>query len=415
MFEEIFTHLFQNKLRTALTGLSVSVGIFLLIFLLGAGNGLIHAFQKNTGNFATDVVNVYPGSTSLAYHGWKEGRLIELDQRDVEQTPQVLPHQIEESLPFISGKSSNISYLDKFVQGELDGVHPRYADFEKYKLVAGRYINNLDCEDRRKVMVITESTAEELFGSAEAALDKEVRAESLSFTVVGIRSNQGDFGQVSGQIPYTTARVLFRNGTKVGHLIFRAQGIEEEAADEQFQKVVRRSIANRHDFQADDESALYINNSATGAKEQATAMNMLRTALWVIGLLTLLSGVVSISNIMLITVKERTHEFGIRKALGAKPWSILQSVLVESVIITAFFGYIGLVGGIIATEWLNYTSGTMVMEVADHKFYNFLNPTVDLGIALGALLVLIVSGLIAGFFPARKAVKVKPIEALNAK
>lgn len=415
MYQEIFTHLFQNKLRTALTGLSVSVGIFLLIFLLGAGNGLIHAFETNAGNFASDVVNAYPGYTSEAYKGWGMDRQIQLDQRDVDQTPLALPDQILESIPFVSARSSNISYLDKYVATSLEGVHPRYADFEKYKIVFGRYINDLDCEERRKSIVITEKIANELFGNSELALGQEVRADSLSFTVVGIRSNQGDFGEGAGHIPYTTARVLYRHGNRVGRLIFRTQGIEQEEASEQFKKVLRRSVGNRHEFSPNDESALYIYNSATGAKESARAMGMLRTALWVIGLLTLLSGVVSISNIMLITVKERTHEFGIRKALGATPWSILRSVLTESVIITAFFGYIGLVVGVVATEWLNHTSGEMVMKVADNTFYTFLDPTVDLGIAVSALVVLIVSGLIAGFFPARKAVKVKPIEALNAK
>lgn len=415
MFQEIFTHLFQNKLRTALTGLSVSVGIFLLIFLLGAGNGLIHAFESNMGNFASDIVNVYPGYTSDAYQGWGKERWIQLDQRDVEQTPLALPNHIIESIPFVSAKYSNISYMEKYVEASLEGVHPRYADFEKYKIVYGRYINDLDCKECRKSIVLPEKTGDELFGSAEKALGKEVRADSLAYTVVGIRSNQGNFGEGAGHIPYTTARVLYRHGNKVGQLIFRTKGVEQEETSEQFKKNVRRSVGTRHNFNPEDERTLYIHNSATGAQENATAMGMLRTALWVIGLLTLLSGVVSISNIMLITVKERTHEFGIRKALGAKPWSILRSVLTESVIITAFFGYIGLVAGIVATEWLNYTSGEMVMEVADSKFYTFLNPTVDLGIAVSALMVLIVAGLIAGFFPARKAVKVKPIEALNAK
>lgn len=415
MFQEIFTHLFQNKLRTALTGLSVSVGIFLLIFLLGAGNGLIHAFETNAGRFATDVVNVYPGYMSEAFRGWGEGRNITLDQRDVDQTPLALPHNILEGIPYVWVGQTVVSRLDKSVEPSLQGVHPRYAVFEKYEMVAGRYINDLDCRERRKSIVLTESSAKELFGTAQQAIGQEVNANQVAYTVVGVRSNRGDFGEGSAHIPYTTARVLFQKGNGVDRVIFRTQGVAEEAASEQFKKDVRRSVGARHEFSPTDERALFIYNSATGARENATAMNLLRTALWVIGLLTLLSGVVSISNIMLITVKERTHEFGIRKALGATPWSILRSVLTESVIITAFFGYIGLVAGIVATEWLSRTSGEMVMEVADSKFYTFLNPTVDLGIALSALMVLVIAGLIAGFFPARKAVKVKPIEALNAK
>ena len=178
---------------------------------------------------------------------------------------------------------------------------------------------------------------------------------------------------------------------------------------------LRRALATRHRFDPTDDNALWMWNSARGAEETAKAMSILRNALWFIGLLTLLSGVVGVSNIMLITVKERTHEFGIRKALGARPWSILRSVMAESILITAFFGYVGMVAGIAATEWLNVVAGTKAVEVADMKMEVFLNPTVDLGIAVQALLVLVVAGIVAGFVPARKAVHVKPVEALNAR
>lgn len=416
MFQEIFSHLWENKLRTALTGLSVSVGIFLLIVLLGAGNGLIHAFESNMGQFATDVVSVFPGQMSQAYDGLPEGRGVTLDQRDLSSTTKAFPQRVKtavakNSLDF----TLNLHYKDQTSKLFLSGVYPEEEHISRLQILAGRFINDIDLRESRKSLVITEKMAQAIFGSNTAALGKEVRLDSVVYRVVGVKSNQGDFGTPTCFTPYTTLNLIYNKGIHVEEMNLLTRGIEQTDAATAFEQDLRRSVARRHRFAPTDENALWINNAAEGAKERDMAMSILRNALWFIGLLTLLSGVVSISNIMLITVKERTHEFGIRKALGARPWSILRSVLAESVIITAFFGYIGLVAGVVATEWMNRRSGEMVMEIADMKFYTFLDPTVDLHIALGALGVLIVSGLVAGFFPARKAVRVKPIEALNTK
>lgn len=415
MFQEILTHLLQNKLRTALTGLSVSTGVFLLIFLLGAGNGLIHAWQNNMDLFATDVVNVWPGHTSQAYDGLEKNRRIQFQQRDVPLTQAALPQRITAAVTTVSTEAVTLSYGKRYGSASVTGVYPEQAHITKVKLTAGRYINDADMRERRKVVVITEPNAEDFFGSAAAAVGKNLRVGSLVYRIIGVRSTQGDFGENACHAPFTTVCLAYNKGVQVDQLSFRTVGTDTEEGDKHFQAALRRSLAARHRFHPQDETALWINNAATGAKENASAMNLLRIGLWSVGLLTLLSGVVGISNIMLITVKERTHEFGIRKALGARPWSILRSVLAESVLLTALFGYIGLVLGVAATEWLNYKSGEMVMEVVGQKFYSFLNPTVDLRIALAALAVLVAAGLVAGFFPARKAVSVKPIEALNAK
>lgn len=415
MFQEIFTHLFQNKLRTALTGLSVSVGIFLLIFLLGAGNGLIHAFENNMSMFAVDAVRIYPGQTSKPFDGLKEWRFINFDQNDIASTQRALPQHISEVTPITETGQHELANDAHSLSASLEGVYPHYVNMEKILLLAGRFINRADVRESRKTMVITQTVAEELFGEADKAVGQLVRVDSLVFRVVGVRSTRGDFGETTSYIPFTTAQTVYQKAPYVNRLLLRTVGLDTKESTERFDATMRRSFAARHRFAPDDPTAVWINKASSGSEEQGKAMSLLRIGLWTIGLLTLLSGVVSISNIMLITVKERTHEFGIRKALGARPWSILRSVLAESVIITAFFGYIGLVAGVVATEWMNRRSGEMVMEIADMKFYTFLDPTVDLHIALGALGVLIVSGLVAGFFPARKAVRVKPIEALNTK
>ena len=399
MWQEIFAHLTQNKLRTGLTGLSVSTGIFLLVFLLGAGNGLIHAFEYNSSHFADDVVSIVPGYASEAFEGYSKGRDVKIDDRDFENTRSATQTQISEAAPTI--------YLSGLVM--VSGKHRLEGSF------AGRFIDENDLRERRKVMVVSGRMAEDFFGSATAAVGQVVNVDSMAFHIIGVRAKANDMEPNKAQVPFSTLRTAFNEGVAVGSIELRTDAGKKEETMQQLEHNIRNTIGHRHGFNPEDQTTLWIDNKAEGAKEQNTATRILRTGLWVVGLLTLLSGVVSISNIMLITVKERTHEFGIRKALGARPWSILRSVLAESVVITLLSGYVGLVAGIAATEWMNYVSGKRTLEVMDSKFYFFLNPTIDLGIAIGALTVLLIAGLVAGFFPARKAVLIKPIVALNAK
>lgn len=411
---EIWTHLKLNKLRTALTGLSVSVGIFLLITLLGSGNGLINAFKANRGGMAMDVVKVYPGITDEAYGGWEKGREIQLDNRDIRMANGQFSDRVTEAAGQISLSGGTMSYGDRSFSASLGGYYPANEHINKLKIIYGRYINNKDMEERRKVIVLSEKTAKQFFPIVSDAIGKSLRVDGNVYAVVGVFSDEGRFGGMEGHIPFTTLQLIYKKGQKVDQLTLRTRNISDAAGDSIFQRDFKKAEAGIHSFSPTDEGAIWMFNTAVGAEETDKAMGYLNTALWVIGLLTLLSGVVGISNIMLITVKERTHEFGIRKALGARSWSILRSVLLESVIITAISGYIGLVCGILMTEYLNATAGQETLTVADQTMYTFLNPTVDMAVAIEALAVLIVAGLVAGFFPAWKAVRVKPIEALNA-
>lgn len=404
----------RNKLRTALTGLSVSVGIFLLIFLLGAGNGLIHAFEKNSGQMALNVMQLWPGSTSKPYDGWEKGRTIRFDASDIPLAQQAGRSRVTEAIGTAS-QPITIAYGEKTGTGNIVGHYPENFTIRKMKLVAGRYLNAIDMKERRRVLVLGERVATELCESPQRAVGKVVSADGAAYRIVGVYADKGEMGEMQAHTPFTTLQTIYNQGNNVPTIVMQTHNASSTSSDSILRSDLRRAFATRHRFDPADESALWMWNSSRGAEETATAMPILRNALWFIGLLTLLSGIVGVSNIMLITVKERTHEFGIRKALGARPWSILRSVMAESILITGFFGYVGMVAGIAATEWLNVQAGTKALEVADMKMEVFLNPTVDLGIALQALLVLVIAGMIAGFVPARKAVRVKPVEALNAR
>lgn len=415
MWHDIFVRLRQNKLRTALTGLSVSMGIFLLIVLLGAGNGLIHAFEYNNQQFSTDGISIYPGITSQPFEGLQAQREISFDDADVKSMAEVEKSKVKSATGKLTQAQLNATAHQHFFKVTLYGQYPEAYNIEHLQLLKGRYLNHQDLTEQRKVIIIPDFTAEEAFGNAEKALGDVLTIDSTTYKIVGVLQSKGDKSNSRCHIPFTTFRTIFRTGTNVEEIVVQTYRPEVDASLQAMEQTWRKSLGTRHRFVPTDESAVWVSSSAQGAKEQNTATTYLRRALWVVGLLTLLSGVVSISNIMLITVKERTKEFGIRKALGARPWAILRGVLLESVIITVLSGYIGLVAGIAATEWMNAVAGHRVIEFLGMRFYTFLNPTIDLGVAFSALVTLIIAGLLAGFFPARRAVHIKPITALNAK
>ena len=284
-------------------------------------------------------------------------------------------------------------------------------------MVAGRFINDKDIADKRKVIIITHLHAKNfLVGSTDydKLIGERVKVGNLSFRIVGVRHAEENTDDRSLYAPYTTVRSMFGLGDEVDNITFSFHGLTTEAESEAFENQVRASFNAAHRAAPDDRSALWVWNRFTQNLQMVKAKKLLVTALWIIGLFTLVSGIVGVSNIMLITVKERTHEFGIRKALGARPGSILKLIVTESVLITAFFGYIGMLLGMVACQILDATVGQSKVEIFGESIKMLNNPTVDLGTALAATVVLIVAGTIAGIFPARQAAKVKPIEALRA-
>lgn len=415
LWQEIFGTIKRNKLRTVLTGFAVAWGIFMLIVLLGAGNGIIHAFEQNSSERALNSIRIFRGWTTKPYDGLKEGRRIELDNRDLADTEQAFPDYVESAGATLSQSSTAISYGAEYVNLSLLGVFPNYVEVEAVKTAGGRFINQTDIRERRKVIVLHKKSADILFGKSHASpYGQFVNAGGVAYQVVGLYNDEGSSEPSQAFIPFSTLQTVYNKGDKLNSIIFTTKNLTSIGANEAFEADYRRVIASNHRFDPTDDSAIWIWNRFTDYMRTMSAMSVLRISIWVIGVFTLLSGIVGVSNIMLITVRERTHEFGIRKALGAKPRSILWLIIVESVTITTLFGYIGMVAGIGVTEWMDAVFGSQTADTGMFEARMFVDPTVDIGIALQATLTLIVAGTLAGLFPARKAVKIRPIEALRA-
>lgn len=413
---EIWATARRNKLRTTLTGFAVAWGIFMLILLLGAGNGLINATQQNSHRYLNTSMVIFGGQTSKAHKGLKEGRKIELNDRDMEITQERFSDNVEEVGAELDHGNTTMSHGKEYTAANISGVYPNDYIINKRDMIYGRFINKIDIRDRRKSIVISDDMAKELSptGNVEDMLGQIVRMEDLAFHIVGIYQVDKSMMGTDAFIPFTTYRTIYNVGDKTGNIVFSFKGLETEQQNEAFEQRYRANLNGNHGAAPDDEEAVWIWNRFTQAMQMNTGMGMLRTALWIVGIFTLLSGIVGVSNIMLITVKERTHEFGIRKAIGATPWSILRLIIIESIIITTFFGYIGMVLGIAANEYMNATIGNMKVDSGLFTTTMFVNPTVGLDVCINATLLMVVAGTIAGLIPARKAAHVRPIEALRA-
>lgn len=413
IIQEIYGTIKRNKLRTALTGFAVAWGIFMLIVLLGAGNGLLNAFEQQSGSMAMNSFQIWPGRTSLPFQGLKEGRSIKLTEKELEVTRHMKKHVTQASAILEEG-GVILSYKQDHISLQLTGAMPNYPETNGLQLKEGRFINPLDMEEKRKVIVLHEKTTEMLLGNEKSqAIGKHINASGIAYQIVGIYTTPMEEFSPTAYLPYTTLQLIYNKGDGVGSLVFLTKDITDLSGSEIFEKEYRTAISRVKQFDAADRSAISVWNRFSQYLQQQTASELLRTSIWVIGLFTLLSGIVGVSNIMLITVKERTHEFGIRKALGAKPSSILMLIIAESITITTIFGYIGMIAGIAVTEYMNRIAGEQVVDIGVASATVFVNPTVDLHIAIQATLTLIIAGTLAGFFPARKAVMIRPIEALR--
>lgn len=415
LIKEIWSTSKRNKLRTSLTGFAVAWGIFMLIFLLGAGNGLINAQLQQSTRFLANSMRVFPGETSKAYKGLKEGRSITLNDRDILISNQTYGQYVDDVGGRLEQYNVNINYGDNYVASQsLVGVAPTHPKIDKTELIAGRFINEIDMKEQRKNVVLSRSQAKELCKDYRSLVGKNVKISNLNFQVVGIYKDDESRNNTDAFIAYSTIKTIYAKGDNAGSLEFTIKNLKTQEDNEQFEKNYRASINNNHQAAPDDDRTIWLWNRYMDNIQMNQGIAIMQTALWIVGLFTLLSGIVGVSNIMLITVKERTREFGVRKAIGAKPWSILKLIITESIIITSFFGYIGMVCGVAANEIMDATIGHTTVDTGLFKAAMFVNPTVGLGTCIGATIAIVIAGTIAGLIPAIKAARIRPIEALRA-
>ena len=374
LFSEIWSTLRQNKLRTALTGFAVSWGIIIIIVLLGTGNGLMNALMNNAFDTVQNIIAVYPGSTSKPYNGIKEGTVLRFNDRDI-----AFSEQFSEKIDRAYGSldfSDTLSLGKEALSSQIMGVDPQLKDVWRLNLVTGRFINQSDIKDESKHIVIDDNAASQLLGDDKdysKILGRHVNMGNIPFKVIGIVESEEQSWGHNSYIPYSTAKTMRTEGAWLSRITMEFHDLETKEANEEFEKGYKRAMNIFHGMDPEDTRTTYLSIYYLSNQEVSKAIRIMRTALWILGLLTLLSGIVGVSNIMLITVKERIHEFGIRKALGAKPLSIMKLIVVESVVITAFFGYIGMVIGMLADFALDKTIGSHPMDMGIMQMYIFKN------------------------------------------
>lgn len=400
LISEIIQTLRNNKLRTSLTGFAVAWGIFMLIVLLGMSRGVINAFNEGRMSQGSNSVSIFGGMTAQPYKGYKEGRDIQLKTNDIATIESENRQNVSGAASSISG-AAVISSPHDYISKSYRGVYPRELADRGEKIIAGRFINEMDMAQKRKVMVMTIKNAAVLFPDTTKIIGKKVTCKGLSFTVIGLIDPE--FGEDT-YIPFTTAMMLEGGKNNVSEIKVNLTDVKTLEDGEKAEKELRETLSRIHEFSPDDQSAIWIWNRFTQHIKMSSAMDILEMVIWIIGIFTMLSGIVGVSNIMFVSVRERTHEIGIRRAIGAKPKNILTQILTESIAITTLFGYIGIFFGILVTQTLNLIFG-------DSEFIK--DSTVDISIAIKVTVVLIIAGAAAGLFPALKALKVKPVEALR--
>ncbi len=402
-WQEIFDTVRHNKLRTALTGFAVAWGIFMLVVLLGSGKGLEHGVDYQFRDDAVNSIWISSGQTSVAYKGMQPGRDVQFDNQDYDEVTTRVPGVEYASARFWIFGSQQVNYKNENGSYTIRAVHPGHQVLERTKVIRGRYLNELDLRQFRKSALLGTLVAAALFHD-EDPIGKEIRIGGISFKVVGVFDDEGSEREREFiYLPISTAQRTFNGGNRVSQILYTT-GDASLAQSEKMAGASRQILAVNHTFDPEDQRAIYVNNNVENYQKILALTGAIRLFVWVVGIGTLLAGVVGVSNIMLVAVRERTREIGIRKALGATPASIVGLVLQESVLITTVAGYAGLVLGVLVLEGLS-------RAIPDAAF--FRNPQVDIRVALSATVLLVVAGTVAGFFPARRAAAIRPIEALR--
>ena len=406
-WQEVFETISKNKLRTFLTGVSVASGIFILVILLGVSVGFQNGIENQFQNDAENIINIYPGSTSIAYEGFNKDRRIQLKNEDFRLVEKESREEIEFSSSLYQIYAGLISYKNESGSYRVEGVLPDYQYLEKADIIDGRFINSNDIDSKEKYAVIGNRAKKDLFGDT-SPIGEYIQISGLNFKVVGVFTDPGgEREETRVYIPLSTAQIVFGAGTNIRSMGFTLP--KEENYDlalkqsNSFAGQIEMLLKSKLQIDPKDESALFVSNNIENTKEIYILINAMRVFFWGVGIATLLAGIIGVSNIMLIIVKERTKEIGIRKALGAEPLSIVGMILHESIFVTSVSGLFGLIFGLVLLE--------IVGPLIELDFIR--NPSVNFNIALSTLVLLIAAGAIAGFFPAWRGARIKPIDALR--
>lgn len=413
-WSEIFQTLAKNKIRTFLTAFGVFWGIFMLVIMLGSGSGLENGVTSGMGNFATNSFFVWTQRTSIPYKGFPRGRFFNFRNDDIEALKSNIP-EIKYLAPKIQGWSAgdgtnNTIRKEKTGAFSIKGEYPEWQKVDPME-ITGRFLNQTDILEKRKVAVIGTRVKEVLFDPDEDPIGDKIQIQGIYFTVVGVfkpLNTQINFGGEKEQsiiIPISTLQKTYNYGDIVGW--FSVTVDDDKSAAEIEEKTIK-FLASRHNIHPDDKEAFGHFNMAEEFSQMKGLFTGIQGLIWIVGVGTLLAGVIGISNIMLVIVKERTKEIGIKRALGATPFQVVKQIITESVFLTTLSGYIGLVAGVALVEAINKA---MINFNVENDM--FKNPEVDFNTAITALIILIIAGAAAGIIPANRAVRVKPVDALR--
>lgn len=406
-WQEIFETLRKNKLRTFLTGLSVASGIFILVILLGFGQGIENGVKSEFERDATNYITVSTWVTTKEYKGLNPGRFIQLKNDDFNTLSKVYGEYTEDKSPSYHLWSALISYKNQSGNYRIQGVTPGYQVIENAKIINGRFLNDADVKEIRKVGVIGQRLKQDLFKD-EDPIGKQISIYGINITVIGVFTDPGgERDETRVYMPINTAQIAFNGKDNLRSMwwtVKMADNFEEAVAiSNTLSKNIERDVKQRHTVAPDDNGAVRVYNTLEEAKKIYSLIDKIKMVFWFVGIGTIIAGVVGVGNIMLIIVKERTKEIGIRKAIGAKPFSIIGMILQEAVFVTMFAGLFGLIAGLGILE--------MVGPQVQSDFIKY--PQVDFQIALTTVFLLVFAGALAGFFPAYRAAKIKPIIALR--
>lgn len=409
-FQEILPTIKKNKLRTSLTAFTVAWGIFLFIMLLSFGNGLKNGVMDNFEGRAKNSIAISPGRTSIGFDGFSPGRKIKFNNKDYYFVINDLDHVVKASPRVV--EPALISYGKEFGTWNLEGTNMNIVDIRNISIPPGngRFLNNFDIEESRKVIVINEEMKRILFKN-ENPLGKFVTVGDIVFEVVGVYDKTNRFqDKYEAYIPITLAQKLYTEGDEFHYIDFLVEGLDTQELNENYNLYLREKFGEKHRFDSNDRSALFVRNTYEAAVQATQIVQLIEIFITIVGLASLLAGIMGVSNIMIITVKERTREIGIRKAIGAEPISVIFQIVSESTFITAAAGYIGLLIGIGLTDWVNTV---LTKQSEETGFIVFKDPSVDIGMVAIVTIVIIICGVTAGLIPAMRAAKIKPIEAMR--